>query len=182
MNKKNVSCKNINWQWFRRLARAWDVLWYDIVSVDQIAHGKCDCRTVILAIIFYRSLVSVSSVTGLGVYTRRWVYDNITPHSLCYLARVRLVHRICHKSSIFGLYTEYRYRNNAQMVLTGQYDDSERWQGTVIIENGYLYGKCRPPVVFSMEWTGAPLPTAGSGVPGVKYQNTPLMISQLWFK
>ena len=57
--------------------------------------------------------------------------------------------------------------NNAQMVLTGQYDGSERWQGTVIIENGYLYGKCRPPVVFSMEWTGAPLPTAGSGVPGV---------------
>ena len=91
MNKKNVSCKNINWQWFPRLAHAWDVLWYDIVSVDQIAHGKCDCRTVILAIIFYRSLVSESSVTGLGVYTRRWVYDNITPHSLCYLARVRPV-------------------------------------------------------------------------------------------
>ena len=58
--------------------------------MDQIAHGKCDCRTVILAIIFYRSLVSESSVTGLGVYTRRWVYDNITPHSLCYLARARL--------------------------------------------------------------------------------------------
>ena len=91
MNKKNVSCKTINWQWFPRLAHAWDVLWYDIVSVDQIALGKCDCRTVILAIIFYRSLVSESSVTGLGVYTRRWVYDNITPHSLCYLARVRPV-------------------------------------------------------------------------------------------
>ena len=89
--QKNVSCKNINWQWFPRLAHAWDVLWCDIVSVDQIAHGKCDCRTVILAIIFYRSLVSESSVTGLGVYTRRWVYDNITPHSLCYLARVRPV-------------------------------------------------------------------------------------------
>ena len=91
MNKKNVSCKNINLQWFPRLAHAWDGLWYDIVSVDQIAHGKCDCRTVILAIIFYRSLVSESSVTSLGVYTRRWVYDNITPHSLCYLARVRPV-------------------------------------------------------------------------------------------
>ena len=89
--QKNVSCKNINWQWLPRLAHAWDVLWYDIVSVDQIAHGKCDCRTVILAIIFYRSLVSESSVTGLGVYTRRWVYDNITPHWLCYLARVRPV-------------------------------------------------------------------------------------------
>ena len=89
--QKNVSCKNINWQWFPRLAHAWDVLWCNIVSVDQIAHGKCDCRTVILAIIFYRSLVSESSVTGLGVYTRRWVYDNITPHSLCYLARVRPV-------------------------------------------------------------------------------------------
>ena len=89
--QKNVICKNINWQWFPRLAHAWDVLWYDIVSVDQIAHGKCDCRTVILAIIFYRSLVSESSVTGLGVYTRRWVYDNITPHSLCHLARVRPV-------------------------------------------------------------------------------------------
>ena len=89
--QKNVSCKNINRQWFPRLADTWDVLWYDIVSVDQIAHGKCDCRAVILAIIFYRSLVSESSVTGLGVYTRRWVYDNITPHSLCYLARVRPV-------------------------------------------------------------------------------------------
>ena len=89
--QKNVNCKNINWQWFPRLAHAWDVLWYNIVSVDQIAHGKCDCRTVILAIIFYCSLVSESSVTGLGVYTRRWVYDNITPHSLCYLARVRPV-------------------------------------------------------------------------------------------
>ena len=90
--QKNVSCKNINWQWFPRLAHAWDVLWYDIVSVDQIEHGKCDCGTVILAIIFYRSLVSESSVTGLGVYTRRWVYDNITSHSFCYLVRVRPVH------------------------------------------------------------------------------------------
>ena len=89
--QKNVRCKNINWQWFSRLAHAWDVLWYDIVSVDQIALGKCDCRTVILTIIFYRSLISESSVTGLGVYTWRWVYDNITHHSLCYLARVRPV-------------------------------------------------------------------------------------------
>ena len=64
-------------------------LWHDIISVGQIAHSKCDCRTVILAIIFYKS-----SVTGLGVYTRRWVYDNITPHSLCYLARVRPVAEI----------------------------------------------------------------------------------------
>ena len=103
MNKKNVSCKNINWQWFPRLAHAWDVLWYDIVSVDQIAHGKCDCRTVILAIIFYRSLVSESSITGLGVYTRRWVYDNITPHSLCYLARVRPVDRTIHTISAKAL-------------------------------------------------------------------------------
>ena len=31
---------------------------------------------------------------------------------------------------------EYRYRNNAQMARTGQYGGSERWQGTVIIENG----------------------------------------------
>ena len=59
--------------------------------MDQIADGKCDCRTVILAIMFYRSLVSESSVTGLGVYTRRWVSDNITPDALCYLARVRPV-------------------------------------------------------------------------------------------
>ena len=72
------------------------------------------------------------------------------------------MHRICHKNSIFGLYTEYRYRNNAQMAHTGQYGGSERWQGTVIIENGDWYGKCRLPVVFSMERTGAPLPTAGS--------------------
>ena len=43
---------------------------------------------------------------------------------------------ICHKNSIFGIYTEYRYRNNAQMVHTGQYGGSERWQGTIIIENG----------------------------------------------
>ena len=53
------------------------------------------------------------------------------------------------------------------MAHTGQYGGSERWQGTVIIENGDWYGKCRLPVVFSMERTGAPLPTAGSGVPGV---------------
>ena len=53
------------------------------------------------------------------------------------------------------------------MALTGQYGGSERWQGTVIIENGDWYGKYRLPVVFSMERTGAPLPTAGSGVPGV---------------
>ena len=44
------------------------------------------------------------------------------------------MHRICHKNIIFGIYTEYRYRNNAQMVRTGQYGGSERWQGTVIIE------------------------------------------------
>ena len=37
---------------------AWDVFWYDIVSVDQIAHGKYDCRTAILTMICYRSLVS----------------------------------------------------------------------------------------------------------------------------
>ena len=30
---------------------------------------------------------------------------------------------------------EYWYRNNAQMARTGQYSDSERWQGTVIMEN-----------------------------------------------
>ena len=63
--QKSVSCKNMNWQWFPRLTHAWDFLWYDIVSVDQIAHGKCDCRTIILAIIFCRSLVSESSVTAL---------------------------------------------------------------------------------------------------------------------
>ena len=77
------------------------------------------------------------------------------------------MHRICHKNSIFGLYTEYRYRNNAQIARTGQYGGSERCQETVIIENGDWYGKCRLPVVFSMERTGAPLPTAASGVPGV---------------
>ena len=31
---------------------------------------------------------------------------------------------------------EYLCRNNVQMAHTGQYDGSERWQGTVIIENG----------------------------------------------
>ena len=31
---------------------------------------------------------------------------------------------------------EYWCRNNAQMARTGQYGGSERWQGTVIIENG----------------------------------------------
>ena len=87
------------------------------------------------------------------------------------------MHRICHKNSISGLYTEYRYRNNAQMARTGQYDGSERWQGTVIIENGDWYGKCRLPVVFSMERTGAPLPTAGSGVPGVTLVATCVVIT-----
>ena len=32
-------------------------------SADQIAHGKYDCRAVILTMIFYRSMVSESSVT-----------------------------------------------------------------------------------------------------------------------
>ena len=41
--------------------------------------------------IFYRSLVSESSVTGLGVHTRWCMFGNITLHSLCYLARVRPV-------------------------------------------------------------------------------------------
>ena len=83
--------KNINQQWFTRFAHAWDVFWCVIVSVDQIARGKYDCKTVIWTILFYRSLVSESSVTGLGVHTGRWVYDNVTLHSLCYLARVRPV-------------------------------------------------------------------------------------------
>ena len=63
----------------------------DIFSVEQIAHGKYDCRTVIFAMIFYRSLASESSVTGLGVHTRWWMYGNITLHSLCYLERVKPV-------------------------------------------------------------------------------------------
>ena len=47
-----------------------------------------------------------------------------------------IVHRIYHKDSILGLYTENRYRNNAKMAHTGRYGGSERWQGTAIIENG----------------------------------------------
>ena len=39
--------------------------------------------------ILYRSMVSDSSVTGLGVHTRWWMYGNITLLLLCYLARVR---------------------------------------------------------------------------------------------
>ena len=46
-----------------------------------------------------------------------------------------IVHRICHKYSIFSLYMEYRYRNNAKMAHTGWYGGSERWQGIVNIEN-----------------------------------------------
>ena len=57
--------------------------------------------------IFYHSLVSENSVTGLGVHTRWWMYDNITLHSLCYLARVwpvdthQLPHTLqwCHNES-----------------------------------------------------------------------------------
>ena len=148
MNKKNVSCKHINWQWFPRLAHAWDVLWYDIVSVDQIAHGKCDCKTVILAIIFYRSLVSESSVTGLGVYTGWWVYDNITPHSLCYLARVRPVllsirkvlveentfqHSICIMSTtvcgILGVPSQpVRGRSSRYLVVSSQLEFALQWR------------------------------------------------------
>ena len=40
------------------------LMWHSLV--DQIAHGKCDYRTVILTRMFYRSLVSESSVTGVG--------------------------------------------------------------------------------------------------------------------
>ena len=79
-----------------------DVFWCDIVSVDQIAYGKCDCGTVISTMIFYRSLVSESSVTGLGVHNRWWMYDNITLHSLCYLARVRPVHFTLGRSGKFS--------------------------------------------------------------------------------
>ena len=92
--QKNVSCKNINWQWFPWLAHACDVLWYDIVSVDQIAHGKCDCRTVIFGN-YMLSLTGLRELRyrpwGIHLYTGWWVYDNITLHSLCYLARVRPV-------------------------------------------------------------------------------------------
>ena len=88
--QKNVSCKNKNLQWFVQLAYAWDVFWCAIVLVDQIAHGEYDCKTVILTMIFYRSLVSESAVTGLGVHTWWWMYAIIL-NSLCYLARVRPV-------------------------------------------------------------------------------------------
>ena len=88
--QKNVSCKNINKQWFVQLAYAWDVFWCAMVSVDQIAHGEYHCKTVILTLIFYRSLVSESAVAGLGVHTRWWMYDIIL-HSLCYLVRIRPV-------------------------------------------------------------------------------------------
>ena len=47
-----------------------------------------------------------------------------------------MAQRICHKDSIFGIYTEYRYMNNAKMARAGRYGGSERWQGAVIIENG----------------------------------------------
>ena len=40
---------------------------------------------------FYRSLVSESFVTSLGVHTRGWMYNNIALHLLCYLAKVRPV-------------------------------------------------------------------------------------------
>ena len=87
------------------------------------------------------------------------------------------MHKICHKNSIFGLYLEYRYRKNAQMAHTGRNGGSELWQGTVIMENGDLYGKCRLLDVCSMERTGAPLPTAGSGVPGA---SVPTDIAKRW--
>ena len=153
MNQKNVSCKNINWQWFPRLAHAWDVLWYDIVSVDQIAHGKCDCRTVILAIIFHRSLVSESSVTGLGVYTRRWVYDNITPHSLCYLARVRPVLLTSFGSSWIFLKT------SSQMPQTDSWSlPSSQWPKTKKQKIGPIstvlmwYLLMSPGSAFTLKW------------------------------
>ena len=47
-----------------------------------------------------------------------------------------MAQRICHKDNIFGIYTEYRYMNNAKMARAGRYCGSERWQGAVIIENG----------------------------------------------
>ena len=90
------------------------------------------------------------------------------------------MHRMCHIDSIFGLYAEYRYRNNVKMVRTSRYGGSERWQGTVIIENGDQYGKCRLPVIFSMHRTGAPLPTAGSGVPGVRLATHESGPPKLW--
>ena len=46
---------------------------------------------------------------------------------------------------------EYQYKKNAQMAHTGRYGGSKHWQGTVIIENGDLYGKygkCRLFDVF----------------------------------
>ena len=45
----------------------YDVLWCDRVWVDEIAYGEYDSRTVILTNIFHRSLVVVSSDTGLVV-------------------------------------------------------------------------------------------------------------------
>ena len=78
----------MNWQYFPHFVEAWDVLWCDIVSVDNISHDEYDYRTVIFTIIFYRSLATHSCVSGLVIHTRRWVYNKTTLHSLCCLARV----------------------------------------------------------------------------------------------
>ena len=44
--------------------------------------------TLILTVICHRSLAAHSCVSGLLVHTKRWVYDKITLHLLCYLTWV----------------------------------------------------------------------------------------------
>ena len=100
--QKNVSCNNINWQYFPCFVEVWDVLWS-----DNIWHGDYDWRTVILKIMFYHSLATHSRVSGLVVHTRRWVYDKITLHLLCYLVTARPVGGNDHNSamSLFSIST-----------------------------------------------------------------------------
>ena len=86
MNQKHVSCKNINWQNVPRFAEAWDVLWCDIDSVDDISQGEYDQRTVIL-----KSIRFIAHWPHTAAFVALWYILRggcMTPHLLFYLAWV----------------------------------------------------------------------------------------------
>ena len=58
------------------------------------------------------------------------------------------------------------------MARTVRHGGNERWQGTVISENEINMENADYLSFFPIERTGARLPTADSGVPGVKCRVT----------
>ena len=80
--QKNVSCKSINWQHFPRFIEAWDVLWGDIVSVDDISHGEYVMSFWQLFLIAHwphtAALVALGYILGGGCMTKLHSIRSVT--------------------------------------------------------------------------------------------------------